>query len=361
MNKKIIFSAGGTGGHIFPAINLMKHFSEIGYEVTLVTDAKGKNFIKDHSKFKSYVLNAETTTKKNFFKKILALLVIFFSIIRSIFILKKEKPDLIFGFGGYVSFPISFSSKLFNLPLIIYENNMLLGRANKYLSFFSKKILVAKNIKENFSEKNRNKTFQVGSIIDKKIINYSIHKKVRNNKSFCVLVLGGSQGAEIFGNIIPSVIKEIKEKGFPIEVIQQCTDGQKNKIIEFYEKNKIPNHVFEFDSNIIRLILSSDLAITRCGASTTAELSYTLTPFIAVPLPSSIDNHQYLNGKYYKEKGCCWLLEQKDFNTQNLFNLIVGVIKNKNELENIRKSMKKECDDKVYSNIEKEVKDFFLK
>ena len=150
MSKKIIFSAGGTGGHIFPAINLMKHFFNKGYKVLLVTDIRGNNFIKNYSEFQSYVLKVETLTNKNFFKKLLSFFVIFYSIIRSVIILKKEKPNLILGFGGYASFPISFTSKFFNLPLIIYENNAVLGRANKYLAFFSKKILVAKKISTNF-------------------------------------------------------------------------------------------------------------------------------------------------------------------------------------------------------------------
>ena len=172
MTKKIIFSTGGTGGHIFPAINLMKHFFSNGHKVLLVTDVRGNNFIKNYSEFKSYILKSETFTNKNFFKKILSSLVIFYSIIRSIIILKKEKPDLIFGFGGYVSFPICFASKFFNVPLVIYENNMVLGRANKYLSLFSKKILIAKKITKNFPEKYRIKTHEVGAILDKNIINY---------------------------------------------------------------------------------------------------------------------------------------------------------------------------------------------
>ena len=177
MTKKIIFSTGGTGGHIFPAINLMKHFFNNGHKVLLVTDVRGNNFIKNYSEFKSYILKSETLTNKNFFKKILSSLVIFYSIIRSIIILKKEKPDLIFGFGGYVSFPICFASKFYNIPLVIYESNMVLGRANKYLSLFSKKILVAKKITKNFPEKYKDKTFEVGSILDKNIINYSSSKK----------------------------------------------------------------------------------------------------------------------------------------------------------------------------------------
>ena len=358
MTKKIIFSAGGTGGHIFPAINLMKHFYGKGYKVLLVTDKRGNNFINNYSEFNSYVLKAGTPTDKNLLKKIFSFLVIFFSIIRSIFILKKEKPDLIFGFGGYVSFPISFSSKFFNLPLIIYENNIVLGRANKYLSRFSNKILVAKKIKENFPKKDKIKTYQVGSILDKDIINCPIYEKINNKEIFSILVLGGSQGAEIFGNIIPSVIKKIKDEGYKIEINQQCSRGQKSKIVDFYEKNKIKNYDFEFDKNILKLLLSSNLAITRCGASTTAELAHTLTPFIAVPIPYSIDNHQYLNAKFYENKGCCWLLEQNDFNTENLFNLIIEIIKNKKNLKKISENMKKEYSNNVYSDIENEIKEF---
>ena len=104
--------------------------------------------------------------------------------------------------------------------------------------------------------------------------------------------------------------------------------------------------------------MSSSLAITRCGASTTAELVHTLTPFVAVPIPNSIDNHQYLNAKYYKNKGCCWILEQKDFNAENLFNLIIEKIENKNKLENVRNNMKKNYNNEVYSNIENKIKEF---
>ena len=357
MNKKIIFSTGGTGGHIFPAINLMKHFFEKGYKVLLVTDARGNSLIKNYSGFKSYILKTATPTNKNLLKKIFSLFTIFYSIIRSIIILKKEKPDLVFGFGGYVSFPISFTSKFFDLPLIIYESNMMLGRTNKCLSSFSKKILVSKKIK-NLPEKYKNKTYQVGSILDKNIINSSTYNKFNNEKVFSILILGGSQGAEIFGKVIPPVIKMFKDKGYIIQINQQCSKDQKINIVDFYEKNGVKNYVFEFDRNLLKLFLSSNLAITRCGASTTAELAHTLTPFIAVPLPDSIDNHQYLNAKYYENKGCCWILEQDVFNIQNLFNLIEEIIKNKKKLENIRENMKKNDNNNVYENVENQISEF---
>ena len=113
MSKKIIFSSGGTGGHIFPAINLMKYFSNKWNPVLLVTDEKGNNFLKKYSDFNSYIINIKTPINKNFFKKILSFFTIFYSLIRSILILIKEKPHLVIGFGGYVSFPICFISKFF--------------------------------------------------------------------------------------------------------------------------------------------------------------------------------------------------------------------------------------------------------
>jgi len=358
MNKKIIFSGGGTGGHIFPAINLMKHFFDKGYKVILITDTRGQKFIKNFKEFKSYVLMTGTPTNKNLIKKFFSLILIFYSIIKSIIILIKEKPNLIIGFGGYVSFPVSFSSKLFNLPLIIYENNMVLGRANKYLLPFAKKIFLAKDIVKNISKNYRIKAYEVGSILDKSIIDHSLLEKKNVNSPLSILILGGSQGAKVFGEIIPPIVKKIKDAGYDVEINQQCIASQSFFLSDFYEKNKIKSNVFEFDKNILKNILSSDLAITRCGASTTAELAHTATPFIAIPLPNSIDDHQQLNAKYYENKGYCWFLEQDNFIEENLFKLIMEIIKNKNKLENIRENMKKNHKKDVYSNIENVIKEF---
>ena len=358
MNKKIIFSTGGTGGHILPAINLMKHFFENGYQVLLVTDKRGKVFIKDYLKFKTYVLNTDTITNKSIIKKFLSICLILLSIIKSIIIIQKEKPDLIFGCGGYASFPISFSSRFLNIPLVIYENNLVIGRANKYLLSLSKKIFLAKEITNDLPSKYKEKVLNVGSILNKKIINYSYDKKKSDKNSFSILVLGGSQAAEIFGIVVPEVIKKIKKEGINIKIFQQCVENQKKLLENFYFKNDIKNYVFEFEKNILDIISSSNLAITRCGASTTAELVHTLTPFIAVPLPDSVDNHQYFNAKYYESKGCCWLLEQSNFNKNSLFNLIMESIKDKNKLGSIRENMKKNYNKNVYNLIENEIKNF---
>ena len=150
----------------------------------------------------------------------------------------------------------------------------------------------------------------------------------------------------------------IKDKGYEIEINQQCIASQKNSLVEFYNNNNIKNNIFDFTKNILDIILTSDLAISRCGASTMSELVHTLTPFIAVPHPNSIDNHQYLNAKYYENNGCCWILEQDNFSSSNLFNLVMEIMKDKRKLQNIRESMKKNDSKNVYAKIENAVKEF---
>ena len=355
MDKKIIFCSGGTGGHIFPAISMMRYLSDKGYDVMIVTDERGSKYLKEYPNLKAYIINTDTPTKKNFFNKIISYFNIIFAIFKSILIIKKTKPNLIFGFGGYASFPVSFASKFFNIPLIIYDNNLILGRANKILAIIAKKILLAVKNSVNFSEKQNKKSFEVGYILRKDIVNYSI-KKSNSDNTFTVLALGGSQGARVFGEIIPPVIKKIRDAGYEVEIKQQCLESQKKNIIDFYRDNKIKNEIFTFSEEILNLISSADLAISRCGASTAAELVHTLTPFIGIPLPSSTDNHQLLNAEYFKDKGCCWVLKEDDLNVNNLFNLVITIINDRKNLINVREKMKNLINKNVYTNVENIIK-----
>ena len=357
MNKKIIFTSGGTGGHLFPAVNLMKYFLQKDYKVLLVTDIRGKNLLKESS-FDTYIINSDTPLNKVFFRKILSFFKIFFSIIRSFVILKKERPCLIFGFGGYVSFRISFASSFLKIPLVIYENNLVLGRSNKHLIRISKKVLIGTAIPSNFPQKYNYKICEVGNILRQEIVDYSEIKKENDDKVFTILVLGGSQGAKTFGKIIPNVLKKLKDKGHNIQINQQCISEQKKLLTDFYNKNKIRSNIFEFTNDILNLISSSDLAISRSGASTTAELVNIRTPFIAIPYPYSSDNHQFLNARHYEERGCCWLLKEDNFISENLFNLMLKIIEDKKKLKEIRENMKKNASKNVYSKIENAVKEF---
>ena len=205
---------------------------------------------------------------------------------------------------------------------------------------FVNKILLAPDSIRNFPEKYNKKIDRVGHIIREDILNYELHNKRKINEKFSILVLGGSQGTEIFGTVIPETIKKIYNVGYNIKINHHCIKKHIQPLKNFYTENNIDSNVFEFTENILKYILESDIVISRCGASTTAELIHTNTPFIAVPYPYASDNHQYLNAKYYENKGYCWLLEQNHFNDETLFNLVIKILKDKNKLEIIKTNMK---------------------
>ena len=126
------------------------------------------------------------------------------------------------------------------------------------------------------------------------------------------MIVGGSQGASIFDkNLKNSIVNLSKE--FSIRVIQQTDEKNISDLKDFYFNNNIENTIFSFDNNFANIIQQAELCLTRAGASTLAELSVLSIPFIAVPLPTSKDNHQFENANYYKNYDCCWMIEQKFF------------------------------------------------
>ena len=128
----------------------MKYFSNKGYETLLVTDVRCSHFLKKNPELNSRIIRTDTPTNKNFIKKILSFIVIFFSVIKSILILRKEKPTLIFGFGGYVSFPILLAAQVLKKKIYLYEPNLVLGRTNKFFVNSCEKIFT--NFPNSFSE-----------------------------------------------------------------------------------------------------------------------------------------------------------------------------------------------------------------
>ncbi len=353
MKKKIVFCSGGTGGHIFPAISLINNLSSEN-EIILVTDKRAVKYI-DTKKYKIKILNVSSLTKNKLIYNLISLLKLFYSTFKSIFFLKKEKIDFIIGFGGYVSFPILLSAKILNKKIYLYEPNLVLGRTNRFFLSMCEKIFTQTNNIINIPGKHRKKFVEVGNIIREEIISYSINKNNFKEESITIIILGGSQGTKIFGEIVPESILKLKDI-FKLKIIQQVLPEQKEKINFFYKKNNIQSHLFTFNENIVELIVKADLAISRSGASTIAELEFLQVPFIAVPYARATDNHQYENALYYKKKGSCWILEEKNFNSNNLSHLLLEILNtNSNFINKIEKNISKKVNFDVFKKIRKEM------
>ena len=229
---KILVAAGGTGGHVFPGSNLATHLCEKKYNVKLVTDKRGNKFLKSFNYLNIIILPSSPLIKKNIFKMFTSTLTIFYSILRSLVFLILNRPTIIFGMGGYASLPLCIAASILRIRFVIYENNLIIGKANKLLLPFAKLILVSFSETEGIPEKYNNKMIKVGNIIKKDIINFT--KKNNSNinlKKINLLVLGGSQAAKVFAEILPNIFKKCSDEGIILNIIQHCLPDQTKILI----------------------------------------------------------------------------------------------------------------------------------
>jgi UDP-N-acetylglucosamine--N-acetylmuramyl-(pentapeptide) pyrophosphoryl-undecaprenol N-acetylglucosamine transferase len=242
--------------------------------------------------------------------------------------LKKENISILISTGGYMSLPLCLAAKILSIKIYLIEPNMVIGRANKFFLYFANKLICYSKELINLPKKYEHKQTIVMPLIRKKYYD----KDTYHNESnfFTITIIGGSQGAKIFDTLINELLVKIS-KICSLKVVHQTSKKNSDLLKKFYKVNKIENKVFTFDENLNILLKQSDLCITRAGASSLAELSLLKIPFIAIPLPTSKDNHQYENAKYYKDKNCCWIINQESFDKQKFEELLIELSGKKDE------------------------------
>ena len=277
--------------------------------------------------------------------------IISYSILRSIFFLILNRPKIIFGMGGYSALPICIAATILKIKFIIYENNLIVGKANKFLLPFAKKIFVSYKDLEGIPNKYDKKVCLIGNLIRQEIINFYETKKDNDNlNTIKILVLGGSQAAKVFAEKLPQIFQRCKEASIPIKIYQQCLKNQNDQLSMFYKNLSIDYEIFNFSSNITKYFSKANLAITRSGASILSELTNARIPFISVPLPTSADNHQLKNAIYYEKKSFGFLVEEKNLEIK-LFNLIKSFYEDKSLMEKIKMNQSQYSDKNVFQNI----------
>jgi UDP-N-acetylglucosamine--N-acetylmuramyl-(pentapeptide) pyrophosphoryl-undecaprenol N-acetylglucosamine transferase len=236
-----------------------------------------------------------------------------------------------------MSLPLILAARLLKLKIYLIEPNHVLGRANKFFLKSCNKIFCYSDQIKNFPDNLKYKIVIINPLVRKHVYKF---RSIYNDKhKFTLLVVGGSQGANIFDKNLKNSFVNIAKK-IPIKVIHQTNEKNISSLSQFYSNNGIENKVFSFDRNFINSIQSSDLCITRAGASTLAELSVINTPFIAIPLPTSKDNHQFENANFYKKKDCCWIIDQNNFE-EKIEEILNNLISEKSDYFNKKENLKK--------------------
>jgi len=325
MKSKILISTGGSGGHVIPAITMHDHLKE-NYEILISSDIRGLKYLDDKF-YKTLII--DTPKLNNFILLPLSILKVIFLTLKSLILLKKEEIQILISTGGYMSLPLCIAARILNIKIYLLEPNIVIGRANKFFLKFCKKIICyAENI-IGFPKEYKNKLKITNPLIRKKYYNKKL--KENDNEKFTLIIIGGSQGAQIFDKILhQSIINVSKIKS--LKVIHQTNQKNTGVLKNLYLENNIDSSVFSFDQNLNLLIDQADLCITRAGASSLAEISFSRKPFIAIPLPSSKDDHQLENANYYKNKGCCWVVDQINFDKIKFEDLLLNILNNKNEI-----------------------------
>ena len=342
--KVLMFVAGGTGGHIYPSLSLITKMKDFNF--LIFTDERGRGyyenyFIKTKLNYKIFCNKVTSPSNKKIINKIIALFQLFASLVKSLFILTVQKPDIAIGFGGYPTVAPMLAAKFFSIPSIIHEQNAIIGRGNKLLSKITNKLALS-FVKTKKIENIKNIIFTGNPVRTEfeEIGNNYLYQQT-SKKSFNILIYGGSLGASYFSKELTSVIcslpEEIKKS---IKIIQQVRIEDLENVRNNYKTHKIDAEVSTFFQNIFKKFQLSHLIITRSGGSSVAEILASCRPAIFIPLPNSFENHQFENAKFFEINKCGWIFDQIKNSENDLQNLIKDIFKNQKKLISTSKKLR---------------------
>jgi UDP-N-acetylglucosamine--N-acetylmuramyl-(pentapeptide) pyrophosphoryl-undecaprenol N-acetylglucosamine transferase len=317
-NLRVIICAGGSGGHIFPACALFKAMQKKGHDVTIITDARGNVFSGDIPK--KIVLDTIKFSCKNFLGIVYYFIVTFFRFCKIWF---ARHQDIVIGFGGAFTVIPLIVSKVFGSKIVIYEQNSIVGKANKFLEKFANLKLASFKLDESWKE-------VLAPVRDDflKNIPYECDEIIK------ILVIGGSQGAASFSNIVPKALAKLSRQEIKnIEITQQVAHGNIDELKQVYENLGVKSTLKRFVHGVADAMFESQLVICRSGASTLSELSATGRPAILIPYPEATDNHQFHNAMYYRDKKAAWVIEESDEVVEELGKILRQILQKRELLK----------------------------
>lgn len=322
--RHLIVAGGGTAGHLFPAITVGGKLKKHNFAVHVITDQRCQKFLTSHTLIQHVI--KIFPPRSGLLNKFLCALTILVACLKIFKIYHKVKPALIIGFGGYPTFAPLLIAKITKVPILLYEQNSCLSRVNRYFCKYSEILALTHPKTRNIPSIPPDKIVIAGYLAREIFQQQNIkHKRDFFSPIFHILVIGGSQGARIFSDLIPAAIKLVKNH--KISITQQTNDSK--QVEKIYQSLGIQYHVAEFFDDILDQYLKSQLVICRAGASTIAELVQLGQPAIMIPLPSAAQNHQLFNAKTVAENQGGWYYEQKSINAQILADKISELIENR--------------------------------
>lgn len=331
----IVLAAGGTGGHMFPALALSEELVERGHKVTLITDKRGLKYRKLFEGVKIYEVNGATFAGKGLLGKIAAIPKIIGSIFEAKSLLKMLNPGTVIGFGGYPSFPTIRAARSLKIPTCLHEQNAVLGKVNRMMAKSVDAVALSFEDTQKANWDKYNFVAVTGNPVRKEVVDIGdlYYPTLGDDRIFRILVIGGSQGAKIFSEVVPQAISTLpRASQRRLQVTQQCREEDIEAVRELYADTKIAVELTTFIDDLPNCMRWSHLVIGRAGASTIAELTTAGRPAILVPYPHATDDHQTANALELVANGGAWLYQNNQFNAKELAKTLQRMARHPNEV-----------------------------
>ena len=299
---KVMIVAGGTGGHIFPALAVAELMTDANYDVQWMASQRGLEQ-KLVTKYPLHSLPVQALRGKSMLARLMALYKLFVSICRAWRILRKMQPELLLTMGGYASAPGVVAAWLLRIPIVMHEQNSCAGLTNRVLARFASKVL------SGFPKVQGLKDYSVvGNPVRQDFINLP-QKQFADVKPLKILVVGGSQGAQFFNQTFPGAFSALAQKR-QIAVRHQTGVKQFAQVQAAYANLTFPADVSEFIDDMAEAYAWADIILARSGASTVAEVAAAGLPAVFVPYPYAVDDHQFYNAKWLADADAAIIVRQ---------------------------------------------------
>lgn len=355
----IIISAGGTGGHIYPAIAIINKFKEKEKDVNIL-------YIGTHNRMEKEMipklgiryeeLEIYGLSKTEILRDVKNLFLIKKAIKKCKKIMKGFKPDVVIGVGGYVTMPVLYAAKKLGIKTVVHEQNSVPGKTNKLISKNVDLVCTSYENSNRFFNSAKKVVYTGNPSGENALTTKKIHKEdlgLHKDKKL-VLVVSGSLGSETMHNFFNKVLSRVNEND-NFEVLYLTGRNFYDDFMNGKEYSKNVK-VMSFLDNLSGLFSDVDLIISRAGAGTISEILALEIPSILIPSPYVANNHQYYNAKDLKDKKVSILIEEKDLNDQDFYNKIKELLEDDNKEYKDMKDYLRKIDMKnaatiIYNNI----------
>ncbi|MBC8338132.1 MAG: undecaprenyldiphospho-muramoylpentapeptide beta-N-acetylglucosaminyltransferase [Rhodospirillales bacterium] len=317
----VVLAAGGTGGHMFPAQALAAELAERGCRLALVTDRRGDAWQDASGAVETHRIRAGGLAGKSFVARLQSGPELAIGTWQARGLLKRLQPDAVIGFGGYASVPTMMAASFGGYHTAIHEQNAVLGRANRLLASRVECIGTSFEKAEGLPDNGAVRIVHTGMPVRPSVfeVRGRPYPALDSDGPISLLVLGGSQGARVFSDVVPSALALLDEdlRG-RLRVAQQCRTEDLERVESFYRDLGIDADLRTFFDDVPDRLTEAHLVVCRSGASTVAEVLVVGRPAIMVPYPHAIDDHQTRNAHAIDEAGAGWLMPEDAFTPAGL-------------------------------------------